>query len=296
MTTLTEAEILSAYDQVSVLYPRNPPMCLWRAWELAAYRRHRLIEPVLDIGCGDGRFFRQVFPGIGQVVGVDHDSETAAAARKSGAYQAVHVAPADRIPLADESFASAFANCSLEHMDNLPGVLREIHRLLRPGGSFLFSVVTDKFLTWNPLPMLTSAISGSAAGQQVSRNHVRFHHLVNALPPEQWTGLLSDAGFEGIESLSIVPELCSRVFLFFDSLWHVQSATGDSACELGRFLEPYIASFPQFASGFRQILASLIRMEVNPDRGCGLVLRASRPTRQAALGFAVLLKNDSIRE
>jgi len=277
---LTESEILSAYDHVGALYPHQPTLSLWRAWELAAYRRHQLVEPVLDIGCGDGRFFRLIFPAIRRVVGVDHDPAAVSAALRTEVYEAVHTAPADRIPLSDASFASAFANCSLEHMDNLSDVLSEIYRLLRPGGRFLFSVVTDKFVTWNPLPMLAGAIGGAAAARRIGREYLDYHHLVNPLSVEHWKTHLTNAGFERIDALSIIPEVSSRVFLFLDALWHLhpQSETGKkSAAEVGGMLESYFARIPGFPATFREIIAALIRMEVSRTEGCGVVFLARRP-------------------
>ena len=53
-------EVLRGYDAISAIYPYVPSVSLWRAWEFAAYRRYSLKEPVLDVGCGDGGFFRLV--------------------------------------------------------------------------------------------------------------------------------------------------------------------------------------------------------------------------------------------
>jgi len=63
-------EVLAGYDALADIYCHVPPLIMWRAWEVAGYRKYRLPEPVLDVGCGDGRFFRRVFPEIRDVVGV----------------------------------------------------------------------------------------------------------------------------------------------------------------------------------------------------------------------------------
>ena len=67
------------------------------------------------------------------------------AARRSAVYKRVHLAPAHRLGVDRETFASAFANCSIEHMDHLPEVLTSIRRTLRTGALFLLNMVTDKF-------------------------------------------------------------------------------------------------------------------------------------------------------
>src|SRR6185503_14601243 len=104
---LSLAEVLAGYDAVSQLYPYVPSLLLWRAWEYAAYQRYSLPEPVLDIGCGDGRYFQLVWPQIREVVGVDMDPGVADAARRSGVYRAVHETPAHQLPTPQAHFASA---------------------------------------------------------------------------------------------------------------------------------------------------------------------------------------------
>src|SRR5690554_5202166 len=120
---LTMDKVLAGFDAVSQLYPYVPSLCLWRAWEYTAYRHHTLPEPVLDIGCGDGRFFKLIWPQLSNVVGLDIDTDIVKIAQKSGVYKEVIIAPANQLPVPVQSFASVFANCSLEHMDYLPKVL-----------------------------------------------------------------------------------------------------------------------------------------------------------------------------
>ena len=75
---LVPDDVLAGYDRVSALYPAVPPITLWRAWEVAAYGHLELEEPVLDVGCGDGRFFQLCWPGISDVVGLDASDEARA--------------------------------------------------------------------------------------------------------------------------------------------------------------------------------------------------------------------------
>lgn len=160
--------------------------------------------------------------GLKAVVGVDHDPHVATAARNTGVYREVHVASADRLPLASDSMDSAFANCSLEHMDRLPAVLRSIHRTLRPGGPFLLSVVTDKFSEWRILSLLLRQAGELRRAESIDRDFDTYHHLVNPLPPNGWANSLEEAGFRVQTYIPIVPELTARLFRFVDQVWHLR--------------------------------------------------------------------------
>src|SRR5215218_3610578 len=228
-------------------------MILWRGWKIAAYRRFALPEPVLDIGCGDGRFFQFVFPDCRDVVGVELDPGTARSALDSGVYRDVHVMAADALPAGPQRFASAFANCSLEHMDNLHGVLRGIHASLQPGAPFLCSVVTDYFTQWSPLPVVLEAAGAPAAAREVQRGHEAYHHLANPLSRAGWCAAFERAGFVVEQQVPIVPELAARLFLFVDQFVHLP-------CGAGEWSEPltdYLRQFPAFPAKFPSVLSAI---------------------------------------
>jgi SAM-dependent methyltransferase len=269
---LSAAEVLAGYDAVAALYPSIPSLLMWRSWEYAAYRRFPLAEPTLDVGCGDGRFFRLIFPHPTDVVGLDADPAVVEAARNSGVYRQVHLGPADQLPFRDRSFASAFANCSLEHMDHLSDVLRGICRTLQPGGTFLFSVVTDRFVEWAPLPLILRAAGADDHAESARRAYEAYHHLVNPLPADDWASRLDEAGFDIIGRVPIVPEWTARLFLFVDQLWHLRAGAG----ECGDVLEPNIAARHGFVAGFREVLTGVLQMEQDLGIGAGAVFHARR--------------------
>jgi len=269
---LSPEDVLTGYDAVSLLYPHIPPMTTWRAWECGAYRRYTLPEPVLDVGCGDGRFFQLVWPEVRDVVGVEMEPGAADAARRSGVYREVHVAPAHEVQVPDAAFGSAFANCSLEHMDHLGHVLDRICRSLRPGAPFLLSVVTELFLEWTVLSRLLAEVGEFARGRVLREEYERYHHLVSAFPPEVWAAHLNNAGFEVEEHVPILPQLTSSLFLFVDQLWHVPRPVG----ELGDVLFPRIVGLRDFPQAFRQILAGVLRMETDWSVGSGAIFLARK--------------------
>lgn len=264
---LSAEHVLAGYDAVSALYPAIPPLCLWRAWEYAAYQRYALPEPVLDVGCGDGRFFRLVWPAVREVVGVDQDPRVVEAARRAEVYTTVHHSPAHQLPTPPASFASAFANCSLEHMDHLPEVLGSVYQALRPKGEFLLSVVTDRWLEWATLPLLLEKLNLTQPAQTLRADYVRYHHVVNAFSPAHWKEHLNQAGFEVLEHIPIVPEVTGRLFLFLDHLWHTPQREG----ELGAALQRQVQQIPDFPAAFRHILHGVLTMEPDWSTGSGAV-------------------------
>src|SRR6516164_2104839 len=102
---------------------------------------------VLDVGCGSGRYALQVAETVEcRVLGVDIN--------KSGIRTANQLAAASKMPeraqfeicdlarplrFGDAQFDAIFSNDVLCHIPGRPALLRELFRVLRPGGRFLFS-------------------------------------------------------------------------------------------------------------------------------------------------------------
>ena len=83
---------------------------------------------ILDFGCGEGEMVREYRDAGFQAFGADImlDSKTELLRRiETGTY---------RIPFDDGTFDFVFSNGVLEHVQDLPAALTEIHRVLRPGG------------------------------------------------------------------------------------------------------------------------------------------------------------------
>lgn len=257
---LTPSDILTGYDAVSALYPHIPSLSHWRAWEYAAYRRYSAAGRTLDLGCGDGRYFRLIRPQVEEVVGVEVNPGVAESARQSKVYREVHVAPAHRVPEPDASFDHVFANCSLEHMDYLDAVLLEVHRCLKPRGTLLCSVVTNRFVEWSLLPNLVAHAGFADVATALQKDFLDYHHLANPLSVDEWVASFRRAGLVPEEHIPILPKNNSGIFLLMDSLWHVRRSMGG---ELGDVIFPFLSANPKFPRAFRTVLAGLLEMETD---------------------------------
>ena len=108
---------------------------------------------ILDFGCGEGVMAKGVARVAREVHGVDLspqfwrlEQRVAEAIGEPNGLPAVDLRVVDALkplPYPDGAFDAAFAWSVFEHVDDVPRALREIHRVLRPGGAF--------FLTINPL-------------------------------------------------------------------------------------------------------------------------------------------------
>lgn len=98
-------------------------------------------EKVLDIGCGDGAYDRKIARSGAEVTGIDIHEKRLAAARKyyQGDGTRILFMDASRLDFPDAAFDKALSLCVVEHLGDDELVMRNLSRVLKPGGLFVFS-------------------------------------------------------------------------------------------------------------------------------------------------------------
>jgi 2-polyprenyl-6-hydroxyphenyl methylase/3-demethylubiquinone-9 3-methyltransferase len=100
---------------------------------------------VLDVGCGGG-LLSEAFAALGcDVTGVDRSVPTLAAARSHAERSGLDIryleGSAETLPFEPGTFDVVCCCDVLEHVDDAGTVVREIARVLKPGGVFLFDTI-----------------------------------------------------------------------------------------------------------------------------------------------------------
>lgn len=145
-------------------------------------------KKVLDIGCGP-RGSLEWAPDTSICYGLDPLADQYLKLNK-GRHRMTYVnAPAEAIPFASDYFDMVSSLNSLDHVDDLEQVLKEVHRVLKPGGDFLLLAdVHDKpalcepvVLGWDLPERLSSAFEVIFV-KQLKRNKKIFQSLREAAP------------------------------------------------------------------------------------------------------------------
>ena len=140
---------------------------------------------VLDVGCGSGWATRMLaeYAFNGRVTGIDISDEMIRVARESSQSQTnvdFEIASTEQLPFNNNEFSYAFSMESLYYYRNIPKALKEIHRVLKPGG--LLVAVVD--LYWE----------NEATHQWIDTLNVP----VELLSVDDYHSLFIDAGFVNI--------------------------------------------------------------------------------------------------
>jgi len=114
-------------------------------WGEREFRRHfdgALLpgDTVLDVGCGDARAYQASVMGVARELhGIDISAHAVARAQRKGVLARVHDLT-ENLPYGDETFDLVICFEVLEHLFDPKHAVREMRRILRPGGRLLVSV------------------------------------------------------------------------------------------------------------------------------------------------------------
>lgn len=203
--TLAPAAVEAMFDRISPVYDvmnRVMTAGLDRRWRrLAAEQVVRPGDEVLDACCGTGDLALEAERAGGRVTGLDFSEPMLERARrKSGTVEWVR-GDLLALPFADESFDVATVGFGIRNVDGLEAGLRELARVLRPGGRLACLEITRPrgllrpfFRFWfdGVVPVLGKVLPGGEAYTYLPASVRRFPG------PEDLAAVMGEAGFEEI--------------------------------------------------------------------------------------------------
>ncbi len=193
------------FDRIAPVYDvMNTVMTMGldRRWRRLAVRA--IVWPgdrVLDACCGTGDLAIESERRGGRVVGLDFSERMLERARqKSGTIDWVQ-GDALALPFADGDFDAATVGFGVRNLDDLERGLRELHRVLRPGGRLAVLEITQPrgllrpfFRIWLDVlvPLAGKVLPGGQAYTYLPASIRRFPG------PEDLSAVFERAGFEGV--------------------------------------------------------------------------------------------------
>ena len=172
----------------------------WR--RLAAEAAVRKGDRVLDAACGTGDLaIADVKAGAGRVTGLDFSAEMLARARRKSASIEWIQGDMLALPFADETFDAATVGFGVRNVENLELGLRELRRVLRPGGRLAILEITQPrgalrrfYSLWfdRIIPALGKVLPGGDAYTYLPASVKRFPTA------ERLADMLREAGFTDV--------------------------------------------------------------------------------------------------
>lgn len=128
---------------------------------------------VIDIGCGDGKLTQDFKDKLQsrKITGVDGQESRLAVAAKNGVDETIKVNLEEKWPIKDKSFDVVISNQVIEHIVNVDNFIKEVYRILKPGGYCVIS--TENLSSWHNIFALILGY------QDFSHHILREKHLGN---------------------------------------------------------------------------------------------------------------------
>jgi 2-polyprenyl-6-hydroxyphenyl methylase / 3-demethylubiquinone-9 3-methyltransferase len=201
--------------------------CVTKVFGKDALRQQEIVE----VGCGGGLISEELAERGAIVVGIDPSRGALEAARKhtqqSGLGQSTYFEQgyAESLPYADGSFSAIVCLDVLEHVSDLNTTIREIARVLAPGGIFIFDTINRTLL---------ARIALIWVGERFFHNHgivPGLHDYAKFIKPQELKAILTENNLQVHELTGFMPAIVNgRLTLkpgWFTGVSYVGYATKD---------------------------------------------------------------------
>ncbi len=184
---------------------------LLRSIEARMVAQLELPRPILDLGCGDGHFAQAAFTEPLDV-GIDPSPQAIAEASQRGTHRELKVVDSNAMPFPDGAFATVLSNSVVEHIPDIDATLRETHRVLKPGGFFVFTTPSQHFAEYLFFADTFRRIGLKRLATRYENhfNHISHHYRTDSA--ETWKERLEHFGFRVRECRSYFSQSASHVF------------------------------------------------------------------------------------
>jgi 2-polyprenyl-6-hydroxyphenyl methylase/3-demethylubiquinone-9 3-methyltransferase len=165
-------------------------------------------KQVLDLGCAGGFMAEALDERGAQVTGIDPAKEAIAAARAHAAQNdrdiRYDIGIGEALPYDDESYDAVVCVDVLEHVADLKQVIREVARVLRPNGLFLFDTINR-----NPIARLATITLAEDILRLLPRG---THDPALYIKPAELRTLMTEAGLVPGRFTGLGPRGVNRKF------------------------------------------------------------------------------------
>ncbi|MGP3963787.1 class I SAM-dependent methyltransferase [Nonomuraea sp. 3N208] len=188
---------------------------------------------LLDVGCGTGVVTAAALALGAEVTAVDADPHMVELAARRHPYATIRQAALPDLPFEDGGFDAVAGNFVINHVPNTSEALRELHRVLRPGGAIALTwwkademTATNVFteaieaaevsyeppprpFTANDTPDRFAALLMSAEFEEAAVETIRWRHRVDL--GAWWTDIVEAGGPRFAVISSQPPEIVARI-------------------------------------------------------------------------------------
>ncbi|WP_188193868.1 class I SAM-dependent methyltransferase [Nonomuraea sp. SYSU D8015] len=145
---------------------------------------------LLDVGCGTGVVTAAALALGAEVTAVDPDPAMVELAARRHPYATIRKAALPDLPFADEAFDAVAGNFVINHVPDTAESLKELRRVLRPGGALALS-------WWKTGEMTATSVFADAIEAAGVTYEPPPRPFTGDDTPDRFTALLARAGFEG---------------------------------------------------------------------------------------------------
>ncbi len=183
------------------VYLYSSPFKIYEFKQLIKGEKFSKEDVVLDLGCGTGLQTLHIGKKCKQIIGVDPNESAIGHARKlSSECRSLNILNEFRCGKLEEEnfcdnyFDKVFSICTIEHIPNYEETIKEIYRILKPGGKFLLSVDCLETIQ----------------DQKLLQKHKKDNYVIKLFKADELRNILETSGFKNVKVYPIFRSEFSR--------------------------------------------------------------------------------------